>query len=129
MTITNAKIKGFVCAVSAAIFFSPLVAFAQLSLSPFGAFIARIHAGLNIIIVFLFLVATALLLYGIVRYITAGGDEDQLKEGRAMILYGIVGLAIMVVVWAFVFVVIDFFFAGNTPIHIPGRTEVPQQNP
>jgi len=101
----------------------PFVALAQ----EFSIFITRVKAGLNIIIVFLFLVATVILLYGIVRYITAGGDEDQLKEGRAMILYGIIGLAIMVVVWAFVFVLIDFFFSSGTSINIPGRTEVPQQ--
>lgn len=103
----------------------PVVALAQAG--PFLSFILRVKAGLNIIIVFLFLVATAILLYGIVRYISAGGDEDQLKEGRSLILYGIIGLAVMVVVWAFVFVVIDFFFSSGTPIHIPGQGEVPQQ--
>lgn len=107
----------------------PLAALAQVTNTgnAFVGFLNRTGGFLNDIIIFLFLVATVIFLFGVVRYITAGGDEEKLKEGRAMILYGIIGLAIMVALWAFVNVGIDFFFNSGTSIRIPGATGVPQQ--
>jgi len=81
---------------------------------------ANIKFALNQIIVWLFLLATALLLIGILQYITAGGEEERIKKARALIMYGILGLAVMVTVWAFVTVVIDLFFQSGTEISIPG---------
>ena len=86
---------------------APLLAFAQGS---FENAIGTISAGLNTVIVFLFLVATVIFLWGIVRYITAGGDEEKIKEARRMIIWGIVFLAVMVAVWGFVNIVLDFIF-------------------
>ena len=80
----------------------------------------NIGFGINNIIIWLFLLATVILLIGIVRYITAGGDEEKLKNARALIIYGVIGLAVMVTVWAFVTIVIDFFFESGTDITIPG---------
>lgn len=107
----------------------PLAAFAQVTGTgnAFVEFLGRIGNFLNDIIVFLFLVATVIFLFGVVRYITAGGEEETIKEARSMILYGIIGLAIMVALWAFVNVGIDFFFNTGTPIRIPGPGGVPQQ--
>jgi hypothetical protein len=64
-----------------------------------------------------------LLLYGIVRYVGAGDDESKVEEGRRLIFYGIIGLAILVTVWAFVNIVIDFFFSGRD-FNIPGSERV-----
>ena len=80
----------------------------------------NIGLGLNRIIIFLFLLATLLFLMGTLQYITAGGDEDKLKNARSLIIYGIIGLAVMVTVWAFVTIVIDFFFNSGAEISVPG---------
>lgn len=76
--------------------------------------------GFNFIIVLLVLIATALLLLGITRYIAAGDDEDEVKTARRLIMYGVIGLGMMIVVWAFVGIVIDFFFRSGTNISVPG---------
>ncbi|OGZ43606.1 MAG: hypothetical protein A3C84_00450 [Candidatus Ryanbacteria bacterium RIFCSPHIGHO2_02_FULL_48_12] len=103
---------------------APLAALAQ---GEFNDFIGRVTDGLNVIIVFLFLVATVMLLFGIVKYVAAGDDEDKVEEGRNLIIYGIIGLAVMVALWAFVNVAIDFFFAGRD-FHIPDAGDgLPQQ--
>ena len=49
---------------------SPLLAFAQDS---FNNFIDTVSAGINTIIIFLFLVATVIFLWGVLIYIAAGG--------------------------------------------------------
>ena len=80
---------------------------------------------LNKIIPLLVLLATALFLIGVVRYITAGGEEDKIKEARRLIVYGVVALAIIIVVWALVFVVVGAFFGGDPIPTLPG----PDLNP
>ena len=75
----------------------------------------------NLLITFFILLATAVFLWGIIKYLTAGGDEEKIKEARRMIIWGIVFLAVMVAVWGFVNIVLDFLGLGNadTPDHIP----------
>lgn len=103
---------------------APFFAFAQGS---FENAIGTISAGLNTIIIFLFLVATVIFLWGVVRYISAGGDEEKTKEARQMIIWGIIFLAIMVAVWGFVNIVLDFVFGSEAPFDIPGAGKVPRQ--
>ncbi len=55
-----------------------------------------------------------LFLWGIVKYITAGGDEEKTAEARNMITWGIIFLAIMVAVWGFVNVFLEFILEQNT---------------
>src|SRR3989344_1345476 len=103
---------------------APLAALAQVTNTgnAFTDFLNQTGGALNVIITFLFLVATVMFLFGVLRYITAGGDEEKVKEGRNMILYGIIGLAVMIALWAFVNVGINFFFGDGTSIGIPGAS-------
>ena len=81
---------------------------------------------LNRIIPFLFLVATVAFLWGIVRYITAGGNEDQTTEARKLIMYAIIAFAVMIAVWGFVNILITFIFDSPNPNpQIPGEDIVP----
>jgi fumarate reductase subunit D len=107
----------------ASIFALPLAVFAQ----TFEGTMERVSTFLNQIIPFLILVATILFLWGVVKYITAAGDEDKVTEGRNLIIYGIIGLAVMIGVWGFVNIVLTFIFTTSDPIPIPGPTGVPQQ--
>ena len=118
--------------IASSALFTPLLAAAQPSPpgTGSGAFenaIGTISAGLNTIIIFLFLVATVIFLWGVVRYISAGGDEEKTKEARQMIIWGIIFLAVMVAVWGFVNIVLDFIFGSEDPFEIPGPGKVPLQ--
>lgn len=51
---------------------------------------------------FLLVLATLVFLWGILKYITAGGDATKVAEARSYIIWGIVGLAVMASVWAII---------------------------
>ncbi len=102
----------------------PLMAAAQ----TFQDTLTRIIGFLNKIIPFLVLIGTVIFLWGVVRYITAGGDEDQVKEARNLMFWGVVFLAVMIGVWGLVNIVLTFIFDVGDPIRIiPKGNNVPQQ--
>jgi uncharacterized membrane protein YidH (DUF202 family) len=72
---------------------------------------------INASIVFLILLATAVFLWGVVRYISAGGDEDQITEARRFIVWGIILLAVMVAIWGFVALLLNFVFDDPNAIN------------
>lgn len=60
----------------------------------------------------LFSTAIVAFLYGVQKYILAGASEDKVKEGRDMMIYGIIGLAVMFSMWGLVRLVLNTFFSG-----------------
>ncbi|PJE64501.1 MAG: hypothetical protein COU90_01515 [Candidatus Ryanbacteria bacterium CG10_big_fil_rev_8_21_14_0_10_43_42] len=87
----------------------PFIALAQVNVN-IEDLLADASDIINILISFLILLATFLFLLGIVRYILASGDEEKRKEARGMIVWGIIFLAVMVAVWGFVNLILDFIF-------------------
>ena len=71
---------------------------------------------LNRIIVTLIVLGTVVFLWGIVRYVTAGGDEKRLEEARKLIIFGIIGLTVMVSMWGIVKLITNTFDIGSDPI-------------
>lgn len=63
---------------------------------------------LNPFIALLFVVATAVFMYGIIRYVIGGGEKD-IETGKKLILYGIIGMTIMVSAWGIVRIFCEFF--------------------
>jgi hypothetical protein len=91
------------------LFLFPLVAGAASIEDIFGA------AG-NIvtqIIQLLLVVGTVVFMWGVVRYVGAGGDEEKVREGRNLMMVGIIGLAIMISVWGIVKLVTTSFNIGS----------------
>ena len=65
---------------------------------------------LSPIIVLLFGIAMVILLWGIIQYVIgAQGDSSKLKQGRNVIIYGIIGIAIMASAWGLVRMICNFF--------------------
>ncbi|MDP3934774.1 MAG: hypothetical protein Q8Q46_00945 [Candidatus Giovannonibacteria bacterium] len=79
---------------------------------------------LNRIIPILMIIATIVFLWGVIRYITAGGDEDKLKEGKSFIIFGLIGLFLMVAIWGVVRALVSQFGVGGGVIP-PGPGDVP----
>jgi O-antigen/teichoic acid export membrane protein len=64
----------------------------------------------------LVIIATLVFMWGIIRYVSAGGDEDKIKEGRNFMIFGIIGLAVMISVWGLVFLLTNTFGFEVKPI-------------
>ena len=65
------------------------------------------------------IVATVVFLWGVVKYVIAQGDEKKLAEGRKYIIYGLIGLFVMLAMWSIVTAVKNTVFnnsggGGNT---------------
>jgi heme O synthase-like polyprenyltransferase len=58
---------------------------------------------------------------GVIKYIGAGGEEEKRKEGRNMMVYGIIGLFVIVCVWGLVNVLASTFNVG-----VGGTIDVPK---
>ncbi len=69
---------------------------------------------LNYIIPFLIAVAVVIFLVGVVKYISAAGDEEKRKSGRETMMWGIVGLFVMVAVWGLVNIIWNTFDLDTT---------------
>ena len=66
-------------------------------------------------------VAVVGFLYGVVKYVYSGGDEEKRKEGIKFITYGIVGIAVIVGMWGLVQIITNSFgLPFGTPSISPG---------
>ena len=65
-------------------------------------------------------IATIIFMYGVVQYVVAKGDEKQLASGRTYMLYGIIGLVVMVAVWGFVNLIINTIFGYSADSEFSG---------
>ena len=109
----------------------PLLAYAAIDPSAVSnsititAIFTRLTQVFNLIIPFLVLLATVIFLYGILKYITAGGDEKKLEEAKSVIVWGVLALAVMLTAWGFVKVLIDAIFGTENLPPLPGPDLTP----
>lgn len=59
-------------------------------------------------------VALAMIVYGGFLYISAAGDESQIKKAKTVIIYAIIGIIVIGVAYALVAFVIGAFGSGST---------------
>ena len=115
-------------AISAALFWVfPLLAFAQ-DVTDIPSFVTRIITIINDAVIPLLIgVAFVTFLYGIYKYIVSV-SVDKKEEGRTLIIYGLVGLFIMLSAWGLVDILVKSFFTGsdlNTPPAFPKVPSLP----
>lgn len=62
-----------------------------------------------------FLVGLGLIifLFGVLKYVSAGDNEEKRESGRGMMIFGIIALFVMISVWGFVRILHQSFFAGD----------------
>ena len=85
----------------------------------------RLSQVFNLIIPLLVLLATVVFIWGVVKYITAGGNEKKLEEAKSVIVWGIIALAVMLTAWVFVAVLIDAIFGTENLPPLPGPDLTP----
>ncbi|MEK7575622.1 MAG: hypothetical protein AAB491_00845 [Patescibacteria group bacterium] len=84
----------------------PFIAFAQ---TTFGSILGTISTLVSTLTTIAMAVAFLVFLYGVIRFITAGGDEEKRKTAKNLIIYGLIGLFVMVAVWGLVAVLASTF--------------------
>ena len=97
------------------LFLAPVIAMAADIQSILGQIVNIVNA----IIPILMLVAFAVFLWGVVKFIFSGGDEEKRKTAKHYLIYGLIGLFVMVAVWGLVTVLISTFNLSETSIPIP----------
>ena len=81
------------------------------SLNSFSAIVDYILGYINLLIPLLFGVTFIFLAWGIVNaWIINGGNSEKIEEGKMLALWGVIGLAVMVGVWALVAIVRNSLF-------------------
>lgn len=77
----------------------------------------------NILVPVLFAVAFVVFLWGIAKaYIFSVGDEEAVKKGHTLILWGIVGFVVMISLWGLVNIVANTFGLYGAPAPILPRS-------
>lgn len=70
--------------------------------------VQRVKDILNLIIELLFVLATVYFMWGVVAYIAGAGDTEKLKIGKQHMVWGLVGMAIMLGAWGLVEIIKNF---------------------
>ena len=104
--------------------FSPNIAYADVD-----SFIASVNLLIiNPLIVFLFALAVVYFLYGVFQFILNAENEEKKTSGKSHMLWGIVGITIMMGVWTILNIVIATFnIQGVDPEQ--GTVNLPPYNP
>ena len=75
-----------------------------------GVAITIINIINGVLVPLLFAVSFIMFLYGIAKaYVLSPGDEEAVKNGHKILLWGLIGFAVMISVWGLVNVVVNTF--------------------
>jgi|SRR3989344_2058677 len=91
---------------------TPLFALAQAAFN----IVSNTRNLVNQIIPVLLIIGTIVFLWGVIMFLTAGADEEKRSNARSLMIYGLVGLFVMVAVWGIVNVLVGFFNVGGTGV-------------
>lgn len=61
----------------------------------------------------LMVLATVVFLWGIIQYVIAGGDEKKIETAKSYIVWGIVGLFVMLTMWGLTRSICSMFFDAS----------------
>ncbi|MBU0723179.1 hypothetical protein KJ973_03225 [Patescibacteria group bacterium] len=74
---------------------------------------------LNKIPAILVALAVVFFLWSVIRFIKAGDNEDARTQGKALITYGVIAIAVMVSLWGLIGLLADTFDTKNKPAGTP----------
>ena len=74
---------------------------------------------LNPIIILMFVIALLVFFWGLVEFIYKAGSEDGREVGKRNMMWGIVGMFIMVAVYGIIGLILGTFGLGGTPQYFP----------
>jgi hypothetical protein len=122
----NKLFKPFI--IFSAILALPLSVLAQITVSAppervcsgsgLGTVICNLQQLLNSVVPLLIALGVVYFVFGVVQYVIAGGEEAK-KKGRDHVIYGIIGLTIIVALWGVVGLVVSTFNLGGQGFKTP----------
>jgi len=84
-------------------FFFPLIAFAQAgNLTPFKTLVSNVGDIINMLIPILIALALVVFFWGLVKYVWGGGSDEARKQGKNIMIAGLVSLFVMVSVYGII---------------------------
>jgi len=78
----------------------------------FSGFIDNVIDLLNNSISILFVLATIVFIWGLIRYLNPEDSTEKISEGRTYIVYGIITLFFMYTVWAIAIMISESIFSN-----------------
>ncbi len=84
------------------------------NVTDFKCFVDFVRYLINQSVILIIGLAVLLFIIGLLKYILAAGDADQVKEARGYIIFGLIAIFIMFSVWGLVNLLHGFFFGGST---------------
>ena len=94
--------------------FLPLIALAQTNFNNLTSAFDSVKTIINFYLIPLLVgLAVVYFLYGVLTYVRAGADETKRTEGRNMMIFGIIAIAVMVSVWGLVNFLLGTFNLSN----------------
>lgn len=101
--------------------FLPQVAGAQ----NISAILTNIKGTMNTIIAILFILATLVFLWGMVTFIAGSGDPAKRDKAKGIMMWGIIGLAVMAAAWGITNILISYFqIPAGGPGFVPPPTNL-----
>lgn len=100
--------------------FAPMFAFAQSGLvlgseRNLGGVVGLLKEVMNVAMGLILAAAVVVFVWGAFKFVMAAGDEEGRKEGRDKIIYGLIGIAVIVSVYGLVAILTGTFGGTNTP--------------
>lgn len=86
------------------------------TINTFKDFLCQIISILNAAIPMLLTLATVVFLWGVIQFISNADNEEKRKSGKIFIIYGLIGLFVIVSMWGLVQVLLSTFSITDTII-------------
>ncbi len=97
------------------VFLPLLVLGANADLSYFDGLLTSISKIIDRLIPFMLALALLFFLWGVFQYfVLGGGDEEKQATGKKYMIYGLIGLVVMVAVWGIVQLIITVLGVGSS---------------
>lgn len=101
--------------------FTPLIAFGApiITPTPKGIIDRTTNVLSTYILGVTFLSATIVFFWGLVVFISKADSPEERKKAKGLMIWGIIGMAVIATAWGIVKVLVDFFGIGGTVIPQP----------
>src|SRR3989338_10230158 len=103
---------------------APFVASAGTSVSSLGDLLGVFMTIINALMPFIVALAVLFFIWGVFQFVMAAGDEEARTAGRDKMIYGIIGIFVMVSVWGLVNL-LQGSFTTNKAVIAPTPAPVP----